>query len=200
MFNPSNNFSSDLDPYDRLAQMLDGGLFGLLPLPPSWAKYVRAQYTPDPSLFSAPATATPGFDKSPMFTGVGTTPPGFRPLPTAPTGDTPGSDKSPAVPEALAAADPGPAGFHRSPAFLGAGLRPSSFALSDFEPGGVPPPPSSEITDPPGQQWAAAQPCGPGYDACMAAGSPRIDCIRLFDKCKKGIPTIFAPGFWGKQT
>ena len=96
MSNPTGNFSSDLDPYDRLAQMLDGGLFKLLPLPPSWAKYVGAQYAPDPSLLSAPASATPGFDKSPMFAGVGTTTPGFRPLPMAPAGDTPGFDKSPA--------------------------------------------------------------------------------------------------------
>ena len=56
MSNPTNNFSFDLDPYDRLAQMLDGGLFGLLPLPPSWANYVRAQYAPDPSLSRAPAS------------------------------------------------------------------------------------------------------------------------------------------------
>ena len=120
MSNPTDNFSFDLDPYDRLAQMLDGGLFGLLPLPPSWSKYVGAQYAPDPSLFSAPASDTPGFDKSPMFAGVGTTTPGFRPLPMAQIGDTPGFHKSPAVLEALAAADPRPAGFYRSPALLGA--------------------------------------------------------------------------------
>ncbi|MBS0219401.1 MAG: hypothetical protein JSR91_01545 [Proteobacteria bacterium] len=112
----------------------------MLPLPPSWANYVRAQYTPDPSLFSAPASDTPGFDKSPtvlepiaaadprlagfyrspMFTGVGTTTPGFRPLPTTPIGDTPGFHKSPALLEALAKADPRPPGFYRSPALLGA--------------------------------------------------------------------------------
>jgi len=140
MSNPTGNFSSDLDPYDRLAQMFDGGLFKLLPLPPSWANYVRAQYAPDPSLFSAPTSDTPGFDKSPavlepiaaadprpagfnrspMFTGVGTTTPGFRPLPPTPIGDTPGFHKSPAVLEALANADPRPPGFYRSPALLGA--------------------------------------------------------------------------------
>jgi len=140
MSNPSNNFSSDLDPYDRLAQMLDGGLFGLLPLPPSWANYVRAQYAPDPSLFSAPASATPGFDKSPMFTGGGPTTPGFRPLPMAPTGDTPGFDKSPAVLEALAAADPRPAGFYRSPMFTGGGTTTPGFR----------PLPMTQIGDTPG--------------------------------------------------
>src|SRR6185437_10721922 len=127
MSNPTDNFSSDLDPYDRLAQMLDDGLFGLLPLPPSWSNYVRAQYAPDPSLLSAPASDTPGFDKSPMFAGVGTTTPGFRPLPMAQIGDTPGFHKSPAVLEALAAADPRPAGFYRSPALLGASAMVSSF-------------------------------------------------------------------------
>lgn len=54
-----------------------------------------------------------------MFTGVGTTTPGFRPLPTPPIGDTPGFHKSPAVLEALAKADPRPPGFYRSPALLG---------------------------------------------------------------------------------
>ncbi|MBN9490552.1 MAG: hypothetical protein J0H44_25235 [Alphaproteobacteria bacterium] len=121
MSDPTNNFSFDLDPYDRLAQMYGVGLFDLLPLPPSWSKYVGAQYGPDPSLLSAPVSDTPGFDKSPMFTGVGTTTPGFRPLPMAQIGDTPGFHKSPAVLEAQAAADPRPPGFYRSPAFLGAG-------------------------------------------------------------------------------
>ena len=88
MSNPTNNFSSDLDPYDRLAQMYGVGLFDLLPLPPSWANYVRARYAADPSLFSAPAPAIPGFRKLPDLMEapalIGSGSPGFDPLPAAP--------------------------------------------------------------------------------------------------------------------
>jgi len=127
MSNPTNNFSSDLDPYDRLAQMLDGGLFKLLPLPPSWANYVRAGYAADPSLLSAPAPAIPGFRKlpdlieTPAQPPIDSGPPSFDPLPTTPLGasNTPGFDKSPAISDALAAADPRPPGFYRSPALFG---------------------------------------------------------------------------------
>ena len=106
--------------------MVDGGLFKLLPLPPSWAKYVGAQYAADPSLSSAPAPAIPGFRKLPELmeaqAPVDSGPPSFDPLPVTPLGasNTPGFDKSPGVLEALSAADPRPPGFYGSTALLGA--------------------------------------------------------------------------------
>ena len=128
MSDPTNNFSFDLDPYDRLAQMLDGGLFKLLPLPPSWAKYVRDAYA-----VTAPAPAIPGFRKLPDLmkaqAPVDPGPPSFDPLPITPLGasTTPGFDKSLPILEALAAADPRPAGFYRSPMFTGAGTTARGF-------------------------------------------------------------------------
>ena len=66
-----------------------GAIPTLPPLPAPWSDYVRAAYTRDLSQASTPDSGTPGFDKSP------------------------------AVLEALSAADPRPPGFYRSTALLG---------------------------------------------------------------------------------
>ncbi|MBS0219453.1 MAG: hypothetical protein JSR91_01805 [Proteobacteria bacterium] len=80
------------------------GIVPSMPSPsPSWGDYVRAQYGADPSLFAMPASDTPGFHKSP------------------------------AVLDALAAADPRPPGFYRSPALLAA-----STTAQGFDPSLVP--------------------------------------------------------------
>ncbi|MBS0219456.1 MAG: hypothetical protein JSR91_01820 [Proteobacteria bacterium] len=74
------------------------GIVPSMPSPsPSWGDYVRTQYGPDPSLVAVPASDTPGFHKSP------------------------------AVLDALAAANPRPPGFYRSPALLGASATAQGF-------------------------------------------------------------------------
>jgi hypothetical protein len=55
------------------------------------------------------------------------------------------------------------------------------------------------FTDPSTQQFATAQNCRAGYEACMRNGRPRITCLQLMYNCSQnGVPTIFAPGIWGK--
>lgn len=53
---------------------------------------------------------------------------------------------------------------------------------------------------PPPQQSAASVNCADGHRACRAAGRSDLDCTRLLWRCSQdGVPTIFAPGVWGKR-
>ncbi|MBN9488707.1 MAG: hypothetical protein J0H44_15835 [Alphaproteobacteria bacterium] len=137
MSNPTNNFSFDLDPYDQLAQMYGVGLFDLLPLPPSWANYVRAQYAPDPSLPSAPAPAIPGFRKLPDLmeapAPVGSGSPGFDPLSAAPLpiGPSPSFPSGlPDLDKAIARINAPTPSFHLTPGLGGFTQSASGPALS----------------------------------------------------------------------
>ena len=178
MSNPTNNFSSDLDPYDRLAQMLDGGLFKLLPLPPSWAKYVGAQYAQDPSLYSAPAPAIPGFRKLPDLSGpqasVASGLPSFDPLPAAPPPiepPLPFPSELPGLDKAIARINAPTPGFHLTPGLGGFTRNASGPALS------LPPLLPSLLT-----------PSGGGFGALGSALPPTMSTPRLQ-------PTSFdAPG------
>lgn len=51
------------------------------------------------------------------------------------------------------------------------------------------------------QQVAAALSCAEGHRACVNSGRLDGDCLRAFHNCSRfgnGLPTIFAPGIWGR--
>ncbi|MBS0219463.1 MAG: hypothetical protein JSR91_01855 [Proteobacteria bacterium] len=197
------------------------------PPSPSWSDYVRAQYGADPSLFAMPASDTPGFHKSPAvldslaaadprppgfyrspaLLAASTTAQGFDPSPIPTIGpqemlfggpclpadtNVPLPSNLPSLAQSMARLST-PPGFYKSPALMGSGTPTPSLDPSLVSPG---------MFDSSRQQYATvAQSCRAGLDACMAVGRPRIDCIRAYHKCSTlGVPMIFAPGFWGKQT
>jgi hypothetical protein len=59
--------------------------------------------------------------------------------------------------------------------------------------------PSGTTSHPAQENLAAGQNCRAGYEACMSSGRPRITCLQLMYNCSQhGLPTIFAPGVWGR--
>lgn len=75
------------------------------------------------------------------------------------------------------------------------GLPPDSPAIDQWRQGDQP-----ESYAPP-QQLAAGQSCASAHRACVLSGRPDLECLKAFHNCSSfgnGLPTIFAPGIWGR--
>jgi hypothetical protein len=49
------------------------------------------------------------------------------------------------------------------------------------------------------QQWVGGLSCAEGHRECINSGRPPIVCLKALHQCSQnGVPTIFAPGTWGR--
>lgn len=80
----------------------------------------------------------------------------------------------------------------------------SAYGLMAFDPRQLPPAVQSDTMGQPADlQMAAARSCAQGHRACVDSGRPQVDCLKALHNCTpsgNGLPTIFAPGIWGRST